>query len=165
MTSLTIPQTMEGSEGTSTWSRFLALGLALVHLGRQEGASVAKEALNVVAEPLRTFAITLLDVCAYAGQSLFFPKLLLNVNYECLTTPLELFRDLCNFVFISGTGSVLKIQEQLHICSESYKPEDMEEAGKEGETEGTGKTAATDSKAGEKGKSVKDKTEGPVSIF
>lgn len=102
MMSLTIPQTMEGSEGTSTWSRFLALGLALVHLGKQEGASVAKEALNVVAEPLRTFAITLLDVCAYAGQSLFFPKLLLftlNVNYECLTTPLELFHNLCNFVF------------------------------------------------------------------
>lgn len=99
MMSLTIPQTMEGSEGTSTWSRFLALGLALVHLGKQEGASVAKEALNVVAEPLRTFAITLLDVCAYAGQSLFFPKLLLNMNCECLTTPLELFCDLCNFAF------------------------------------------------------------------
>ena len=51
----------------STWNRFLALGLALVHLGRQEEAGLAKEALNIVAEPLKTFAITLLDVCAYAG--------------------------------------------------------------------------------------------------
>lgn len=51
----------------STWYRFLALGLALVHLGRQDEASLVKEALNVVQEPLRTFAITLLDVCAYTG--------------------------------------------------------------------------------------------------
>lgn len=58
----------EPSDMTSSWYRFLALGLALVHLGKQEGASLTKEALNVVAEPLRTFAITLLDVCAYTGE-------------------------------------------------------------------------------------------------
>lgn len=52
----------------STWFRFLALGLALVHLGKQEGASLTKETLNVVKEPLRTFAITLLDICAYTGK-------------------------------------------------------------------------------------------------
>ena len=58
----------EPSDLSSTWYRFLALGLALVHLGKQEEASLTKEALNVVAEPLRTFAITLLDVCAYTGE-------------------------------------------------------------------------------------------------
>ena len=58
----------EPSDMSSTWYRFLALGLGLVHLGKQEGASTTKEALNVVQEPLRTFAITLLDVCAYAGK-------------------------------------------------------------------------------------------------
>ena len=56
---------------TSTWNRFLSLGLALVYLGRQEGAGVAREALNVVAEPLKTFAITLLDICAYAGPLVY----------------------------------------------------------------------------------------------
>jgi 26S proteasome regulatory subunit N1 len=61
----------EGTEVTSTWNRFLALGLALVYLGRQEGAGVAREALNVVAEPLKTFAITLLDICAYAGPLVY----------------------------------------------------------------------------------------------
>ena len=53
---------------SSTWYRFLALGLGLVHLGKQKGADLTKEALNVVAEPLKTFAITLLDVCAYTGE-------------------------------------------------------------------------------------------------
>ena len=58
----------EPSDMNSTWYRFLALGLALVHLGKQEGASTPREALNVVAEPLRTFATILLDICAYTGE-------------------------------------------------------------------------------------------------
>ena len=66
----TLLQERDETEANSTWNRFLALGLALVHLGKQEGASVAREALNAVSEPLRTFAITLLDVCAYAGGSI-----------------------------------------------------------------------------------------------
>ena len=58
----------EPSDLNSTWYRFLALGLALVHLGKQEGASTTREALNVVTEPLRTFATILLDICAYTGK-------------------------------------------------------------------------------------------------
>lgn len=58
----------EPGDMNSTWFRFLALGLALVHLGKQEGANLTKETLNVVKEPLRTFAITLLDICAYTGK-------------------------------------------------------------------------------------------------
>ena len=64
---------------------------------------------------------------------------------------------------LAGTGSVLKIQELLHICSESFKPEDMEEGGKEGgEGEGGGKPADTNGKAGGKAKDAKDKTDGIV---
>ena len=40
---------------------------------------------------------------------------------------------------LSGTGSVLKIQELLHICSESFKSEDLEEAGEGGKADGKGK--------------------------
>lgn len=55
-----------------------------------------------------------------------------------------------------GTGSVLKIQELLHICSESYKSEDEgEEGGREGEGGGR-KAGELDSKAAGKGK---DKSE------
>ena len=51
---------------------------------------------------------------------------------------------------------MLKIQEMLHICSESYKTEE----GEEGEGEG-GKAGDADSKAAAgKGKDAKDKPEG-----
>ena len=66
---------------------------------------------------------------------------------------------------LAGTGSVLKIQELLHICSESFKPEDVEEGGKEGgEGEGAGKPADTDGKAGGKAKDAKDKNDGMVNL-
>ena len=51
-----------------THIRYLALALALLYLGKQEAAEVAVEALKVIPEPLCSFATTLLDVCAYAGQ-------------------------------------------------------------------------------------------------
>ena len=75
-----------------------------------------------------------------------------------------LFLRVCVCV-LAGTGSVLKIQELLHICSESFKPEDMEEGGKEGgEGEGAGKPADTDGKAGGKAKDAKDKNDGMVNL-
>ena len=51
-----------------THARYLALALALLYLGKQEAAELTIEALKVIPEPLRAFATTLLDVCAYAGQ-------------------------------------------------------------------------------------------------
>ena len=62
---------------------------------------------------------------------------------------------------LAGTGSVLKIQELLHICSESFKPEDVEEGG---EGEGAGKPADTEGKAGGKAKDAKDKNDGMVNL-
>ena len=72
-------------------------------------------------------------------------------------------------VFI-GTGSVLKIQEMLHICSESFKPEDVGEGGggKEGGEGGEDRAKPADtgsSKTGGKAKNGKDKNEGVCCIL
>ena len=51
-----------------TSARYLALALALLYLGKQEAVETTVEALKVLPEPFCTFASTLLEVCAYAGE-------------------------------------------------------------------------------------------------
>ena len=51
-----------------TPARYLALALALLYLGKQDAVDTTVEALKVLPEPFCTFASTLLEVCAYAGQ-------------------------------------------------------------------------------------------------
>jgi 26S proteasome regulatory subunit N1 len=60
---------MERSESDlkDTYSRFLPLGLGLVYLGRQEAAEAVIAALEVVDEPFKSMATTMVDICAYAG--------------------------------------------------------------------------------------------------
>ncbi|XP_078696134.1 26S proteasome non-ATPase regulatory subunit 2-like [Branchiostoma floridae x Branchiostoma belcheri] len=50
-----------------TYGRFLSLGLGLLYLGRQEAVEVILASLEVLSEPTKSFAKTLIDVCAYAG--------------------------------------------------------------------------------------------------
>ncbi|KAJ8941253.1 hypothetical protein NQ314_010451 [Rhamnusium bicolor] len=66
----TIMQTlMEKSETElkDTYARFLPLGLGLCHLGKQEGVDTIIAALEVIPEPFRSMATTMVDICAYAG--------------------------------------------------------------------------------------------------
>nr|NVI77480.1 regulatory particle non-ATPase 1 [Cucujiformia]NVI77513.1 regulatory particle non-ATPase 1 [Cucujiformia] len=66
----TIMQTlMEKSESDlkDTYARFLPLGLGLCMLGKQEGADTILAALEVIPEPFRSMAMTMVDICAYAG--------------------------------------------------------------------------------------------------
>ncbi len=68
----TILQVMMDQEATElgkTHTRYLALALALLYLGKQEDVETTVEALKAVAEPLSTFASTLLQICAYAGEN------------------------------------------------------------------------------------------------
>nr|NVI77547.1 regulatory particle non-ATPase 1 [Cucujiformia] len=68
--STTIMQTlMEKSETElkDTYARFLPLGLGLCHLGKQEGVDTIIAALEVIPEPFRSMATTMVDICAYAG--------------------------------------------------------------------------------------------------
>jgi len=67
----TILQTMMDKTDTElkdTHCRFLALGLALTYLGKQEEASLTIEALKVVGNPLGKMAATLVEVRAWGGR-------------------------------------------------------------------------------------------------
>lgn len=55
------------SELRDTYAKFLPLSLGLVYLGRQEAAEAVIAALEVISEPFRSMATTLVDICAYAG--------------------------------------------------------------------------------------------------
>ena len=52
---------------SSSWARFIVLGLGLLYLGRQQEAEVALEGMVVLPEAFQKFAKMLLDTCAYAG--------------------------------------------------------------------------------------------------
>merc|ERR1712178_278141 len=66
----TILQTlMEKSELElkDTYARFMALGLALTYLGKQDMVETTLAALEVIPEPYKSMASTLSEICAYAG--------------------------------------------------------------------------------------------------
>ncbi|KAG7237201.1 hypothetical protein INR49_032699 [Caranx melampygus] len=67
----TIVQTImekNDQELKDTYARWLPLGLGLNHLGKGEAIETTLAALQVVPEPFRSFANTLVDICAYAGS-------------------------------------------------------------------------------------------------
>ncbi|KAM6931882.1 LOW QUALITY PROTEIN: 26S proteasome non-ATPase regulatory subunit 2 [Lycodopsis pacificus] len=69
VTSTIVQTIMEKSEVElkDTYARWL-LGLGLNHLGKGEAIETTLAALQVVPEPFRSFANTLVDICAYAGS-------------------------------------------------------------------------------------------------
>ena len=71
------------------WTRFMALGLALLYFGRQEEVEVVLDILKAIDHPMAKPTAVLAEVCAWAG-----------------------------------TGTVLKIQELLHICNEHFEDKD-----------------------------------------
>jgi len=50
-----------------TFSKFLALAIGLIYLGKGEQVEVILESLKAIPEPLQSFASILVDICAYAG--------------------------------------------------------------------------------------------------
>uniref|UniRef100_A0AAY4EC10 26S proteasome non-ATPase regulatory subunit 2 n=1 Tax=Denticeps clupeoides TaxID=299321 RepID=A0AAY4EC10_9TELE len=70
VTSTIVQTIMEKSEQElkDTYARWLPLGLGLNHLGKGEAIDTTLAALQVVPEPFRSFANTLVDICAYAGS-------------------------------------------------------------------------------------------------
>lgn len=71
------------------WTRFMALGLALLYFGRQEEVDVILDILKAIDHPMAKPSSVLASVCAWAG-----------------------------------TGTVLKLQELLHICNEYIEDEE-----------------------------------------
>lgn len=77
----------------SKWSRFMALGLALLYFGKQEDVDVIVETLKASEHPVAKPTSVLAELCAWAG-----------------------------------TGTVLKLQELLHICNEHIEGDDEKKA-------------------------------------
>lgn len=69
VTSTLIQTLLERSETElkETFSKFLALAIGLIYLGKGEQVDVILESLKAIPEPLQSFATILIDVCAYAG--------------------------------------------------------------------------------------------------
>ncbi|XP_077986315.1 26S proteasome non-ATPase regulatory subunit 2-like [Glandiceps talaboti] len=69
VTSTILQTLMEKSESElkETYSRYLALGLGLTYLGKQEAADATLAALEVLSEPMKSISNILVEVCAYAG--------------------------------------------------------------------------------------------------
>merc|ERR1712226_86851 len=51
-----------------TYAKFIPLGLGLCYLGQQEAVEVILASLEVLDDPFKSMATTLVDVCAYAGS-------------------------------------------------------------------------------------------------
>jgi 26S proteasome regulatory subunit N1 len=49
------------------WAKYIALGLGLTFLGKQEAVDATVETLKVVAAPFCHWACVMVDICAYAG--------------------------------------------------------------------------------------------------
>lgn len=50
-----------------SYAKYLPLGIGLCYLGKQDKAEVIMASLEVIPEPFRQTAVTLVEICAYAG--------------------------------------------------------------------------------------------------
>ncbi len=57
----------ESSDLKDSFAKFLPLGVGLCCLGKQEQAEATIEALAVLSDPFKSMAMTMVDICAYAG--------------------------------------------------------------------------------------------------
>jgi len=66
----TILQTLmekSGADLKDCYAKYLPLGIGLCFLGKQDAAEATTAALEVIPEPFRQLATTLVEICAYAG--------------------------------------------------------------------------------------------------
>merc|ERR1719249_89748 len=66
----TILQTLMEKSATDfkdCFAKYLPLGIGLCYLGKQDAAEATIAALEVIPEPFRQLAVTLVEICAYAG--------------------------------------------------------------------------------------------------
>merc|ERR1711997_1124551 len=69
VTTIILQTMMEKSEQDlkDPYAKYLPLGIGLCYLGKQDAAEATMAALEVIPEPFRQTAVTLVEVCAYAG--------------------------------------------------------------------------------------------------
>ncbi|KZS97248.1 26S proteasome regulatory complex, non-ATPase subcomplex, Rpn1 subunit [Sistotremastrum niveocremeum HHB9708] len=59
----------EDAHLSEKWARFMALGLALLYLGRQDASDATLETLKAISHPISKQAQVLVEVCSWAGTS------------------------------------------------------------------------------------------------
>jgi len=69
VTSTILQTLMEKTEADfkDSFAKYLPLGIGLCYLGKQDAAEATVAALEVIPEPFKQFAVTMVDICAYAG--------------------------------------------------------------------------------------------------
>merc|ERR1719369_1295763 len=69
VTSTILQTLMEKTEADmkDSYAKYLPLGIGLCYLGKQDAAEATIAALEVIPEPFKQMAVTLVDICAYAG--------------------------------------------------------------------------------------------------
>merc|ERR1712112_303505 len=69
VTSTILQTLMEKTEADmkDSYAKYLPLGIGLCYLGKQDAAEATIAALEVIPEPFKQFAVTMVDICAYAG--------------------------------------------------------------------------------------------------
>jgi len=69
VTSTILQTLMEKTETDlkDSFGKYLPLGIGLCYLGKQDAAEATIAALEVIPEPFKQMAVTLVDICAYAG--------------------------------------------------------------------------------------------------
>jgi len=69
VTSTILQTLMEKTEADmkDSYAKYLPLGIGLCYLGKQDAAEATIAALEVIPEPFRQIAVTLVEICAYAG--------------------------------------------------------------------------------------------------
>ena len=111
VTSTILQTLMEKSETElkDTYARFLALGLALTYLGKQDMVETTLAALEVIPEPYKSMASTLAEICAYAG------KWEVDVNPHCskfLWENLKMYLHFTSFYIDTETSQVVENHSQ-----------------------------------------------------
>lgn len=81
---------------TNVFSKFMALGLALTCMGRQEEVEVILASLEAVSEPMKSMAHMMCDFCAYAGK--------LHMFLNPVTRAHDLLK---NAIYSQGTSNYL----------------------------------------------------------
>ncbi|KAM7535504.1 hypothetical protein Aperf_G00000091179 [Anoplocephala perfoliata] len=104
----------------NTFSKFIALGLALTCLGRQQEAEAILASLEAISEPMKSMAHMMCDVCAYAcsGNVLKIQKLLhiLSEKYEEKTDKVDKAK-----ASMTGSGEKSKSKDHHHHRKDSRR--------------------------------------------
>ncbi|CAH8457023.1 unnamed protein product [Schistosoma bovis] len=109
------------SHWSNVFSKFMALGLGLTCLGRQEEVEVILASLEAVSEPMKSMAHMICDFCAYAGKCV---SLFVENYFGYFSASYLFFIHICNlFIFQFYLFKHINIgtrRHQIDMCHINY---------------------------------------------